>query len=125
MLRFRGHHLICLHFLAGEGYNRDFVQNLKNVVNRAEKGEQIEIITGADDVCRSCPHLVENKCAHEDNAEAEIKKLDEAALKHLDVFVGKKISWAEIKNKINSTSQEWFSTFCEGCDWEEVCSRLR
>ncbi len=36
MLYLRGHHLICLHFFPGYGYDASFVESLRNVLKRAE-----------------------------------------------------------------------------------------
>lgn len=123
MLKFRGHHLICLHFFKGEGYSREFIENLKNLVERAEKGEEIEVVAGADDVCRLCPYLTGDRCMHKDDADAEIKKLDNMAINYLGVSIGGKVKWGEIKNKVNFASKKFFSAFCDGCDWERVCTR--
>lgn len=40
MIRLRGHHLICLHFYRGEGYSREFVENLEDIVRRAKGGRR-------------------------------------------------------------------------------------
>ncbi len=125
MLKFRGHHLVCLHFFKGEGYSREFVHNLQELVGRAEKGEPIEVVAGPDDVCRACPHLRKERCWHKNDAEAEIKKLDYLALRYLGASVGEKVTWEEIKKKVGSAPEKWFAAFCAGCDWALVCSRGR
>ena len=38
-LKFRGHHLICLYFFSGEGYNNTYIDNLKIVMNRVKNNE--------------------------------------------------------------------------------------
>ncbi len=125
MLKFRGHHLICLHFFQGEGYNQEFIRNLQDLTGRAEKGEIIEVVAGADDVCRACPHLRKERCWHKDDAEAEITKLDHLALRYLGASAGEKVTWDQIKKKVSSAPQEWFSAFCSGCEWAPVCNRGR
>lgn len=125
MIKFRGHHLICLHFFRGEGYGRDFVQNLEDLVNRAENGEMITVCRGADHLCRSCPSLLNNICMQKNGADEEIKKLDNSALDFLNLTVGEKIIWSEIKKKIKSAPKEWFVSFCEGCDWAKVCTKTQ
>lgn len=60
MVKLRGHHLICLHFFKGEGYSKAFVENLREVVKRAEN-RTLEIVTGGDDVCAACPELQEQR----------------------------------------------------------------
>lgn len=123
MLELRGHHLVCLQFLQGEGYSREFVQNLVEVVARAEQGEEIRIVAGPDDVCRACPHLQGGRCAYGEDSDAEVRKLDEEALRYLGVANADTVSWREAKEKVLGAPREWFTAFCAGCDWEEVCRR--
>ncbi|ADL08242.1 DUF1284 domain-containing protein [Thermosediminibacter oceani] len=125
MIRFRGHHLICLHFFQGEGYNREFVDNLKGLVDRAGRGEEIEVVEGPDDVCRACPYLSGNRCAHKEGADQEIRQLDGKALSFLKISAGQRVNWLKLKEKIKSAPEHWFSSFCRGCDWESVCDRVR
>ncbi|MDO9535671.1 MAG: DUF1284 domain-containing protein [Bacillota bacterium] len=125
MINFRGHHLICLHFFRGEGYGRDFVKNLEDLVSRAENDEIIFVCAGADHVCRSCPSLLNNICTQKNGADEEIKKLDNSALDFLNLAVGEKVLWSEIKKKINSAPRKWFISFCEGCGWENVCKKIQ
>ncbi|MDQ0285835.1 hypothetical protein J2Z49_000940 [Desulfofundulus luciae] len=118
----RGHHLICLHFYRGEGYSREFVENLEDVVRRATEGEEIAVVEGADDICRTCPALQGEKCAAKPGADAEIREMDAEAATHLGIEVGSKVLWQEIKAKLLATPKEWVTAFCEGCDWGEVCA---
>ena len=67
MLKLRGHHLVCLHYFQGEGYSREFVCNLQELVHRAEKGEPVEVVVGPDDVCRACPNLRKGRCRHKNS----------------------------------------------------------
>jgi hypothetical protein len=75
MLILRGHHLICLHFFSGEGYDAQFIENLRDVLKRAES-EEIEIVSGNDDVCAKCLYLKDHKCAYDENADKEIREMD-------------------------------------------------
>lgn len=125
MLKFRGHHLICLHFFQGEGYSEEYVENLRNVLERADKKEEIEVVEGPDDICRACPSLKEDRCNHKNGADLEISNLDNIAIKFLGVAKGEKVIWSNIKNKIKLAPKEWLAAFCEGCDWENVCNRTR
>lgn len=122
MVRLRGHHLICLHFFQGEGYEEGFVENLRNVMARMGGGEEIEVVAVADDICCSCPWLVGDRCTSSDKAEEEIRELDNAALDCLGLAAGERILWEEIKNKVNLVPKAWYSSFCEGCEWERICA---
>jgi len=125
MIRLRGHHLICLHFYRGEGYSKEYVKNLENVLNRAAEGEEIEVVECADDVCRACPTLQGEKCVAKPGMDVEIRKIDAKATKRLGVEVGSRVLWQEIKAKVMSTPKEWLETFCKGCDWEKVCAEKK
>lgn len=125
MIRLRGHHLICLHFLRGEGYSWEFINNLEDVVRRATEGEEIEVVEGADDICRVCPKLQGEKCIAEPGVDAEIREMDAEAVVYLGVEVGSKVLWQDIKAKVMAMSKEWLAAFCEGCEWGEVCAEKK
>ncbi|MDQ7787886.1 MAG: DUF1284 domain-containing protein [Thermodesulfovibrionales bacterium] len=117
----RGHHLICLHFFNGEGYRPNFVANLRNILERAETGEQINICEGADDICSACPSLQEKRCRYSEDSEKEIKEMDRAAIELLHIQSHVKISWLAIKERIPEIFASWAGKFCRECDWFAVC----
>ncbi|MDI3281646.1 MAG: DUF1284 domain-containing protein, partial [Bacillota bacterium] len=123
--RLRGHHLVCLHFYRGEGYSPDFVARLGEVVQRAGAGEEVEVVAGADDVCRACPYLADEQCAHRPGAEAGIQALDRTARSFLGVSPGDRVRWGEIKARVEAAPEEWFAAFCAGCGWRGLCERVR
>jgi hypothetical protein len=123
MIRLRGHHLICLNYYRGEGYDRVFIENLEDIMRRANQGEKIEVVAGADDICRVCPTLRGGKCVAKPGMDAEIRKLDTQATAHLAVEIGARVLWREIKSQVAATPKEWLAAFCAGCDWETVCNR--
>lgn len=125
MLRLRGHHLICLHFFRGEGYNQEFVENLENVMHRAANGEEIEVVEGADDICRACPTLKGKECVAKPGVDVEIREMDAEAVAYLGVDVNSKVRWKEIKVKVIALSRKWLVAFCEGCEWEKVCTEKK
>ncbi len=122
MIRLRGHHLICLHFFSGEGYDTDFIANLMDVLKRCE-GEEIEVVEEADDICLKCPYLQNSQCFYTKDAEEEIKRMDKEALKLLEVSTTEKIKWHEIKIKLPQIFKMWFEQFCIDCNWLRVCRK--
>lgn len=122
MLTLRGHHLICLHFFSGEGYDEVFVRNLKYVLQKAEN-EEIEVTDGADDVCIKCPHLKDYKCKYTEDADNEIREMDEMALGLLKFGHATGIRWQDIKGKIPEIFPQWFANYCYECDWNKVCEK--
>lgn len=117
MHKLRGHHLICLHFFRGHGYDRGFVENLKRILATVCV---VEIVSGVDDVCEACPHNV-GFCGYSENSEKEVRELDEFALNLLKLKVGEKVEWSELKIKIPEVIERWKEFACKDCDWRSVC----
>lgn len=118
----RGHHLVCLNFFNGEGYDETFIKNLKTLLARVEE-EEITISSGADDVCRSCPYLKEKKCLYAKNSDEDIMGMDAKALSFLALSHGDKVKWEELKDKTAKIFPEWFSLYCKECDWRNACEK--
>ncbi|MDP2992563.1 MAG: DUF1284 domain-containing protein [Deltaproteobacteria bacterium] len=120
----RGHHLICLYFFAGEGYAAEFIENLRSTLNAA-KSEPIEICAGADDICGKCPYLKDGLCRYNKNAEEEIKKMDNAALRLLKLTPGTQIKWSGIEERLPEIFFEWHKSYCGDCDWKIACEKKK
>lgn len=118
----RGHHLICLHFFRGEGYDEAFIKNLSNTLSRAEE-EEITISSGADDVCTSCLYLKQSRCQYAENADEEILKMDTKALELFRLSLGDKVRWNTLRNKLHEIFPEWFPQYCTECDWRGACEK--
>jgi len=122
MPRLRGHHLVCLHFFHGKGYDKNFIKNLKKIIALAEK-ETVTISSGADDVCKKCIYLKKGRCESSDNADKAIQKMDIKALALLGLSEGDKVKWAEIKDGAGSIFSDWYFQYCTECEWKETCER--
>ena len=116
----RGHHLICLHFFNGMGYDAQFVEELRKLLERAGR-EDIVIVTGPDDVCNRCPHLDGSRCAYTAEADEEITAMDGEALRLLGVSPGFSVSWLALRHLIPGVFSRWHEAYCVGCDWREAC----
>jgi hypothetical protein len=123
LLKLRGHHLICLHFFRGEGYNPEFVTNLKKILRRMEIGEEIEVYSGADDVCQMCPYLKMGMCFYAKNAETGIREMDMRAIELLGLKDRERVKWIDIKGKIPEIFREWAREYCKVCNWRKVCEK--
>jgi len=122
-IKLRGHHLICLHFFRGEGYNQEFVDNLRAMLARVEAGEEAEVVDGHDDICRECPYLKGSLCAYVEEAEKEIREMDMTALKLLGLHSGNKVDWRDIRDKIPGIFGDWSGKYCFVCDWMPACKK--
>jgi hypothetical protein len=118
----RGHHLICLQFFKGEGYNAEFVENLKNVLKAAE-GHEIDIKNGADDVCGKCPHLSHSRCEYSEGADEGIAEMDRKALALLNLSQDIKVRWEEIGQRIPHLFPVWHNAYCIECSWRTACGK--
>jgi hypothetical protein len=123
MARLRGHHLICLYFFEGDLGERTYGLNRERILARIEGGEPVEVVSGADDLCVSCPHLTEARCTYKDGAEEETRQLDRTATEYLGVSAGASVSWQGIAQRVIDAPGVWFSQFCHGCDWQTDCRR--
>lgn len=122
MLKLRGHHLICLHFFNGEGYDTVFVDNLTHILKRTED-EPVEVSWGADDVCLKCPHLDNSICRYGEVSEKEVREMDKKALHLLGLHSGSRIAWNEIERKMPFVFHQWFKDYCGECDWIAACRK--
>jgi hypothetical protein len=120
-IKLRGHHLVCLHFFSGEGYNFEFVANLRKILEAAWSGKEIEVCSGADDICRKCPHLKGELCYFDKNSENEIRKMDRRAIKLLRLSAHGRVRWSKIRDKIPEIIKEWTDTYCKACGWRKAC----
>lgn len=122
MPKLRGHHLICLHFFRGDGYDAAFVENLKGILVRTES-DIVDISEGGDDVCIKCPHLNGNRCIYTKDADENIIKMDKRALNLLNLSPGTKISWQEIRKMLPGIFHEWYKAECIRCSWRWACEK--
>ena len=122
-IKLRGHHLICLHFFKGEGYNPEFVKNLREILKRVEAGEEVEVCSGADNVCKKCPYLKGKLCLYDKDAEAEIRAMDKRAMGLLRLKTRDRVKWQEIRKRIPEIFHAWLREYCENCDWRKVCEK--
>jgi hypothetical protein len=113
----RGHHLICLNFFRGEGYSEEFIDNLYAVI----KKEDLEIVKGADDVCKKCPYLKEGKCRSNDYSDEKIHLQDKEALRLLGLEPEMIVDWKMIASKLPEILEEWKAEFCCSCGYRKVC----
>jgi hypothetical protein len=120
-VRVRGHHLVCLHFYRGEGYDDRFVENLAMVLQRLGDGPAV-VVAGADDVCAACAGLRAGLCTFRPDMEAEIRRLDSLAVRLLGVETGQEVCFAALRESLPDVLGEWRAQACAECDWKAICS---
>jgi len=118
----RGHHLICLQFFRGEGYNAEFIENLGGILKSASE-HAVDITGGADDVCRRCPHLQHTRCQYSEGADEGITEMDSKALALLDLTRGMTVKWEEVRQRIYWIFKIWHEAYCLECSWRQACEK--
>lgn len=122
MAKLRGHHLICLHFYDGEGYERGFIDNLERILE-AVRREGIEVCEGPDDICDPCPHRKGEQCTFSATADREIRDMDARALSLLGLPAGRRAEWTLVREKVGAILPRWYATHCHMCTWRSACER--
>lgn len=115
--RLRPHHLICLQFYKGLGYDKDFVRNLDKVVVFWERFPVI-VVEGPDDVCYFCPHLENEKCKL---GEEKIKTKDCLAKNFLGIKEETLVEKGWVRERIKEFVKDWLEKSCKDCVWNSVC----
>lgn len=125
-IKIRAHHLLCMQNFKGFGYNRDFINNMENVIEEINSSPELEleIVSKCDIICSHCPHRKDNKCTKEPASARELKNLDTRVLKDLNLKEGTKVKAGEIvslvKDKL-SKDTSYIKNTCKECEWKEIC----
>jgi len=118
-IELRAHHLLCLQGYEGKGYSPEFVTEMSKLATMFAQAPDttFTLINGADDICRNCPHLVDEKCIHPNPPEPQ----DAKVIKYFDLVIGEQYSYKAatdiIKQKINA---DIFMDICGTCDWNSA-----
>lgn len=108
VVELRPHHLLCLQKFEGEGYSDEFVENMAEVVERVEAGEDIRLVEGEDAICSACDEECDESSVEERDRRV-IEVLPEGA-------EGRKLLEAA-RGLPESVKRE----VCEGCEWFDLC----
>ncbi len=113
MIYLRPHHILCIQQFKGYGYNKQFVKNMFNILERVNK-EQIVIKVDFDDICKKCPNLTNNICL----ADSNINELDNKVLMHLNINLDQPIYFDQLKlYLIKNLTEDIFFNICGSCSW--------
>lgn len=124
MLLLRPHHINCIFFYKGLGYNNDFVTGMNSVLNLIKKtpNVKIKLIVNCDNLCAKCPNMLINKvCISNDN----VTKLDNRTLEMYDLKENQEYTFTEIINTLyKNFDTSKFNTICSSCNWYKkgVCN---
>jgi uncharacterized protein len=123
----RPHHLLCLLTYLGKGYTQEFVSNYNGIVVRLNAGEEIEIISGPDEICQ--PMLSELDChCHNES----VRDRDLIALSEIGMALGVTYNTDDrfvVSRQMLSALRTAFAagtirTACDGCEWHDLCTGI-
>ncbi len=120
MFKLRPHHGLCIHHFAGKGYSRKFVKNMTEIIAQLNcENPHIELVLGADEICKACPNLINGKCT----SETKVQKIDKGCLVSADLGENTVIKYKDYKeiinNKITNTGKG--KSICQSCEWYDLC----
>lgn len=125
MLIIRPHHINCLFFFKGLGYNYEFTKIMNSIVSELRNNPNIKIklVSHSDDICKACPNKsAHNICLSED----KVKLLDENTLKYYHLQDKSEYYFKDIISNIyENYDAEKFFNICSQCEWfkKGVCSK--
>ena len=131
-VRLRPHHLLCTQCYRGMGYSDSFVRNMDKVVAQLycpetageERGTSpVEVVFGADDICRACPRLRADGSCIDDS---RVLAIDARAVEAFGIQEGV-ADYHELRDAIRATASiELLEAVCAGCEWAQTagCARI-
>jgi hypothetical protein len=126
-VRLRAHHLLCMLTFVGEGYTPAFTANYIRIAERLSSGEEIEIVSGPDDICAP---LLSGRSAHCHNA--SVCTRDEAAAEAVSRLLGMPAGGGTRivpDGKLLARLRRNFAAgtirrACTDCEWNELCDTV-
>lgn len=126
-VQLRAHHLLCMLTFVGEGYTPAFTDNYRGIAERLSAGEDIEIVSGPDDICAP---LMQGEAPH--CLRASVTERDAAATEAIARLLGRAMEPGAILTPDTELLQTLRQNFaagsirsaCSGCEWEAFCGRI-
>ncbi|MGL5085380.1 MAG: DUF1284 domain-containing protein [Clostridium sp.] len=124
MIMLRAHHINCLFFYRGIGYNESFTNNMNKTKDIFIKNPAtiFQLTTECDTLCSKCPNKSSlNLC----NSNDKILELDNKTLKSYNLEINKLYDFQFIiENIYKNFNSNKFKDICKSCDWYQkgTCS---
>ncbi|MDE6470925.1 MAG: DUF1284 domain-containing protein [Eubacterium sp.] len=103
MMKIRYHHLMCIPRYKGEGYSREFCENLRKVKESIHE-EDYTLVDCCDDICLFCPNNENGICK------------DSEKVSRYDTLV---------KGKILKGEAFLLEEICSDCSWFDICRNIK
>jgi hypothetical protein len=126
-VRLRAHHLLCMLTYVGKGYTTGFTVNYDRVATRLNAGEDIEIVSGPDDICAP---LLTDADAHCFSQSVVIR--DQKAMASIAHLLGEAVGVhthfttdeALMKRLRSGFRDGTVRSACAGCEWADLCNEV-
>ena len=124
----RGHHLLCSRLFTGNGYSREFVERMGEVVSRTGLAQyrnsvtfplvkEIKLVCGDDYVCEKCPNLVREGQAFCGHGNEDVLQKDHLTLRYAGLSENGIYTPEEIQAGVERITEEQFQEICGTCRW--------
>ncbi|QLH74446.1 MAG: DUF1284 domain-containing protein [Methanomassiliicoccales archaeon] len=122
-VRLRPHHLLCIQFYQGLGYDDDFNENMAKVVDlvKGNRCSYIEVVPMVDDICSRCPENKGGVCT----SEASVRDKDRSVLEFIEIKSWQRMTPQELERSMSDklVTLENVSQICGECSWSKECDR--
>jgi hypothetical protein len=105
----------------GNGYDEAFIANMTAITSglRGNPAAEIEVVFGADDICKKCPNLINPGIC---KSEERVRRFDRKVIEYFGVKE-KRYIYGEIIREINSfMTQPIMNDICSECSWFTACA---
>ena len=119
----RPHHGMCLAYFKGEGYSDGFSAHMKEVLDELQKGMDVQLYVGTDEICSACPNNQDGICEARD----KVAEYDSAVLERCGLKAGQVLDFAAftktVQEKILATDKR--REICGNCQWNSICEEQK
>ncbi len=123
IIRIRPHHVLCIQNFTGKGYDKDFTNNMKNVITMLNNNPDtlIRLFPEEDCLCAECPHNF-GGC----HKKEQVRIIDKKMLDSCGYKSGEVVSWNDVTLKVKSAvfKAGRLREICGSCQWADICNSL-
>lgn len=116
----RPHHSLCIQFFKGEGYSREFVISMTEIINFLNQNNPVvKLSVQCDVICQKCPNNIGRICLTEE----KVSCIDRRCLEKLHLHFGDEIQWQDLKQLAfeNIIKSGNLKDVCRECQWSGLC----
>ena len=117
MIKLRPHHLLCIEFFEGKGYDLKHIENMYHVINCLNEEDSFMLTESLDDICSCCPNRIDDKCKTQD----KVLRYDKSMKDMLKLEYDREYSYKELKLKVEEKTDYLLDNSCRDCQWAYIC----